>query len=108
MLEQIAVMIVSILIHRLEKSVMFCMDSMQVMAVFPFVLWESVKSIIFSHVAFIVLINSWSIRHLFLWGRKNGWLNRICLKFEAGDLFCSKISLNDLRHKGLGDDSDRD
>ena len=69
-LEKIAVMIVSMLMHRLEISVMFCMDLIQAIALFPFVLWESVKSIIFLDVAFISLISSWLIRHLFLWGRK--------------------------------------
>ena len=69
-LEKIAVMIVSMLMHRLEISVMFCMVLIQAIALFPFVLWESVKSIIFLDVAFISLISSWLIRHLFLWGRK--------------------------------------
>ncbi len=68
-LEQMAVMIVSILIQRLEKSIKFCMDPMPGMTVFHFILWVSAKSIIFSDVAFISLINSRLIRHLFLWGR---------------------------------------
>jgi hypothetical protein len=107
-LEQMAVMIVSMLMHRPEKSVKFCMDPMQVMAVFLFVFWKSAKSITFSDVAFISLINLWSIRHLFLWGRKKGWLKGICFKFEAGDLLCSEIPLKDLRSKGLRDDFYRD
>ncbi len=69
-LKQIAVMIVSILMHKLEKYVIFCMVPMQAIAVFYFVLWESAKSMMFLEVAFISLISSQSIRHLFLWGRK--------------------------------------
>ncbi len=70
LLEQIAVMIVSMLMHKLEKSVIFCIVPMRAIAVFPFVLWELAKSMMFSEVAFISLISSQLIRHLFLRGRK--------------------------------------
>ncbi len=101
-------MIVSILIHRLEKSVMFCMDPMQVMSVFPFVLWELAKSIIFLDVAFVSLINSQSIRHLVVWGRKTDGSTEFASSLRLVTFFFRKIPLKDLRSKGLGDDSDRD
>ena len=41
-------------------------------------------------------------------GKENGWLDRICLRFETGNLLCSKISLKDLRCKGFWNDSDQD
>ncbi len=53
LLEQIAVMIVSMLMHTLEKPVIFCMVPIRAIAVFLFVLWESAKSMMFSEVAFI-------------------------------------------------------
>ncbi len=53
------------------------------------------------------LVNQLAVNQTFVpLGKENRWLDRICLEFEAGDLFCSKISLNDLRRKDLGDDSD--
>ena len=54
------------------------------------------------------LINQLVVDKTFILLRKeNGWLNRICLKFKAGNLLCSKIPLKDLRSKGLGNDSDQ-
>ncbi len=54
-------------------------------------------------------INQLAIDNSFIPLRKeNGWLNRICLEFEDGDLLsCSNIPLKDLRSKGLRDHSDR-
>ncbi len=43
LLEQMAVMIVSMLMQRQEKSTMDCIVPMWVIAVFPLVLWESAK-----------------------------------------------------------------
>ena len=66
-MEQIAVMIVSMLMHRLEKLTMEVMVPMRAMAVFPLVLC---KSITFSDVALTSLVISQSTRNLFLCGRK--------------------------------------
>ena len=97
-----AVMIVSILIHRLEKSVMFCMDPMRVIAVFPFVLWESAKSIIFLGVAFILLINSQSIKHLFLWGRKTDGSTEFALSLRLGTFSVAKFPQRIQEARSLG------
>jgi hypothetical protein len=54
-------------------------------------------------------INQLAVDKTFIPLRKeHGWLNRICLEFEAEDFLCSKIPLKDLRSKGLRDDSDQD
>jgi hypothetical protein len=50
-----AVMIVSILMQRLEKSTLDCIVPMQAIAVIPLVLCELAKSITFSEVAFTSL-----------------------------------------------------
>ncbi len=65
-----AVMIVSMLMQRLEKSTMDCIVPMQAIAVFPLVLWELAKSMTFSEVAFTLLERSHSTRTLFLSRRK--------------------------------------
>ncbi len=69
-LEQMAVMIVSMLMQRLEKSTIECIVPMQAIAVFALVLWESAKSMTFSDVASTSLKSSCLTRTLFLWGRK--------------------------------------
>jgi hypothetical protein len=97
-------MIVSMLMHKLEKSVIFCMVPIRAISVFPFVLWESAKSMMFLEVAFISLIEQTRVPL----GKENGWLDRICLEFKTGNLLCSKIPLKDLRRKGFWNDSDRD
>ncbi len=63
-------MIVSMLMQRLEKSTMECIVPMQAIAVFPLVLWELAKSMMFSDVALTSLKSSCLTRTLFLWGRK--------------------------------------
>ncbi len=70
LLEQTAVMIVSMLMQRLEKSSMVCIVLMQAIAIFPLVLWESAKSMMFSDVAFTSLKSSCLTRTSFLYGRK--------------------------------------
>jgi hypothetical protein len=70
LLEQIAMMIVFMLMHRLEKLTKKVIVPMQDIAVFPFVLWESVKSMTFSKVAFTSVLLSHSTRQAFFWRRK--------------------------------------
>ncbi len=70
LLEQIAVMIALMLMHTLEKLTIDVILLMQDIAVIPFVLWESVKPITFSKVAFTSVCLSRSTRQLFFWGRK--------------------------------------
>jgi hypothetical protein len=58
------------MIHKLEKSVMEVIIPMQAIAVFPFVLWESKKSITFSIVAFTSLFLLRSTREAFSEGER--------------------------------------
>ncbi len=76
-MEQMAVMIVSMLMHRLEKSTMDCIVPMQAIAVFPLVLQESAKSMTFLDVAFTLLKSSCLTRTLFLRGRKADGSNEL-------------------------------
>ena len=53
------------------------------------------------------LVNQLSINQTLVpLGKENGWLDRICLKFETGNLLSSKIFLKDLSRKGFWNDSD--
>ena len=59
--------------------------------------------------SFFHFVNQLSINQTLVpLGKENGWLDRIFLEFETGNLFCSEIPLKDLRIKGFGNDSDRD
>jgi hypothetical protein len=101
LLEQIVVMIVFMLIHRLKKSIIEVIVPTQDIEVFPFVLWESVKSTTFSEVAFTLVLLSHLKRQAFFWGRKADGLIKCASFFEAGNFLCCKISLKHVRCKDL-------
>ncbi len=70
LLVQIAEITVSMLMHRLEKSVMSIIVPMRVMAVLRMDFWELIISMTFLLVAQFLVDYSRSTRHLFLWRRK--------------------------------------
>jgi hypothetical protein len=61
---------VSMLMHRLEKSVMSDMVPMRAIAVLRVDFWESMMSMTFLLVAWFSVDDSRSTSYLFFWGRK--------------------------------------
>ncbi len=100
LLEQMVVMIVSMLMQRLEKSTMDYIVPMQAIVVFPLVLWESAKSMTFLDVAFTLLESSHSTRTLFLWGRKADGPTELASSSRLVTFLVAKKSLGAYRTRG--------